>query len=208
MHRSISVELYIKVVDQSTGGFGHINVDDFNVPVKVQNPNNPTDPTEPNGPSDPTDTTVPTSPPSNPVIPASKPNSQNSLSFEMAKGERKVLFPVTMAANDGKNALKVKNTDVEIEVPAEVLKELQAMVTDSELEHAKISFEMDTLSSEQSKELLARVGQKNHADISVTGEVYDFKLSIVKADGTALTLEKFSKPVTIRLSARRIPARI
>jgi fructan beta-fructosidase len=27
-------ELYIKVVDQSTGGFGHINVDDFNVPVR------------------------------------------------------------------------------------------------------------------------------------------------------------------------------
>lgn len=34
----IGDELYIKVVDQSTGGFGHINVDDFNVPVKVQNP--------------------------------------------------------------------------------------------------------------------------------------------------------------------------
>ncbi|MGV7117537.1 GH32 C-terminal domain-containing protein [Paenibacillus kyungheensis] len=27
-------ELYIKVVDQSTGGFGHINVDDFNVPAR------------------------------------------------------------------------------------------------------------------------------------------------------------------------------
>lgn len=34
----IGQELYIKVVDQSTGGFGHINVDDFNVPVEVQNP--------------------------------------------------------------------------------------------------------------------------------------------------------------------------
>ncbi|MFD0670845.1 GH32 C-terminal domain-containing protein [Cohnella sp. GCM10027633] len=30
----IGEKLYIKVVDQSTGGFGHINVDDFNVPVK------------------------------------------------------------------------------------------------------------------------------------------------------------------------------
>lgn len=34
----IGEELYIKVVDQSTGGFRHINVDDFNVPVKLQNP--------------------------------------------------------------------------------------------------------------------------------------------------------------------------
>ncbi|MDQ0113841.1 GH32 C-terminal domain-containing protein [Paenibacillus harenae] len=31
----IGEELYIKVVDQSTGGFGHINVDDFNVPVQI-----------------------------------------------------------------------------------------------------------------------------------------------------------------------------
>src|SRR5690606_32118333 len=31
----IGEELYILVVDQSTGGFGHINVDDFHVPVRV-----------------------------------------------------------------------------------------------------------------------------------------------------------------------------
>ncbi|MHA6529911.1 GH32 C-terminal domain-containing protein [Paenibacillus sp. BAC0078] len=210
----IGQELYIKVVDQSTGGFGHINVDDFNVPVKLQNPtnpNNPTDPTDPtdpagptdpNGPSDPIATAAPTSPPSQPVISASKPESQSSLSFEMAKGERQVLFPVTTSANDGKNALKIKNTDVEIEVPAEVLKELQAQVTGSELEHAKISFEMETLSSEQSKERVAQAGQKNQAAISAAGEVYDFKLSIVKPDGTKLTLEKFSKPVSIRLTAQ------
>ncbi|WP_233182146.1 GH32 C-terminal domain-containing protein [Paenibacillus sonchi] len=225
----IGQELYIKVVDQSTGGFGHINVDDFNVPVKVQNPtnpvnpNNPADPTDPtdptdpagptdpsgpsdpNGPSastDPTSTAVPTSTPGSPVIPASKPESQNSLSFEMAKGERQVLFPVATAANDGKNALKIKNSGVEIEVPAEVLKELQAQVTGGEQEHAKISFEMEALSSEQSKERIAQAGQKNQAAISAAGEVYDFKLSIVKPDGTKLTLEKFSKPVTIRLTAQ------
>ncbi|WP_084146598.1 GH32 C-terminal domain-containing protein [Paenibacillus wynnii] len=178
----IGQELYIKVVDQSTGGFGHINVDDFNVPVKVQNPANPSNP---NGPVHPT-----------------TPPSKNSLSFEMKKGERQVLFPVTMAANDGKNALIVKNADVEVEVPAEVLKELQSKVTGSELDQAKISFEMEVLSSEQSKELLGLVGDKNQAVISATGEIYDFKLSIVRPDGTMLTLEKFSKPVTIRLSAK------
>ncbi|WP_379161439.1 GH32 C-terminal domain-containing protein [Paenibacillus sp. sgz5001063] len=190
----IGQELYIKVVDQSTGGFGHINVDDFNVPVKVQSPTNPTSPTS---------STNPTSPPDIKVIPASKPNNQNSLSFEMAKGERQVNFPVILAANDGKNALKVKNADAEIEVPAEVLKELQALVTDSELKQSTISFEMDAFSSEASKELLARAGNKNHAVISAIGEVYDFKLSIVKADGTMLKLEKFTKPVTIKWNTNK-----
>jgi len=188
----IGEELYIKVVDQSTGGFGHINVDDFHVPVKVQNQTEP----------DPTDPTVPTSPPSNPVvITPSKPDSQSSLNFEIPDGERQVLFPATMAANDGKNSLKVKNADAEIEVPAEVLKELQALVTVGELKQAQISFEMGALSSEQKNELLERAGRKNHADLSVMGKVYYFKLSILKADGTALELEKFSKPVTIGLSA-------
>ncbi|QDY82655.1 cycloinulo-oligosaccharide fructanotransferase [Paenibacillus polymyxa] len=36
----IGEELYIKVVDQSKGGFGHINVDDFNVPVQVKKKTN------------------------------------------------------------------------------------------------------------------------------------------------------------------------
>lgn len=189
----IGQELYIKVVDQATGGFGHINVDDFNVPVKVRTTTNPTDPNAPSNP---------TSPPSQSTVPVSQPQSRNGLSFEMSKGERQVLFPVTMAANDGKTSLKIKNTDVEIEVPAEVLKGLQAMVTGGELEHSKISFEMDTLSSEQKKEWLAQAGHKNHAALSVAGEVFRFKLSIVKPDGTVLSLEKFPKPVTIKLGAQ------
>ncbi|WP_249900023.1 GH32 C-terminal domain-containing protein [Paenibacillus sp. PK3_47] len=219
----IGEELYIKIVDQSTGGFGHINVDDFNVPVKVEVPGNPGNPTEPNGPEGPADpggpatpiepsepanptsptyTPDPSSPPSKPaVMPVSTPDPAESLNFELAKGERKVLFPVKTGANDGKNALTVKNADVEIEIPAEVLQDLQSLVAGSGLEQAQISFEMDALTPEQSKQLLEQAGSRNHAVITAAGEIYDFKLSIVKADGTALRLEKFSKPVTIRLNA-------
>ena len=180
----IGEELYIKVVDESTGGFGHINVDDFNVPVKVKNPTKPivTDNPASNGETQ------------------SKSDSQGSLVFEIAKDERQVLFPVTIPENDGKNALKIKHRGAEVEVPAEVLKDLQGVVNKNELERAQISFEIDTLSADEMKELMGRVESKNKADISALGEVYTFKLSIVKADGMALQLEKFSKPVTIRLS--------
>ncbi|WP_241674637.1 S-layer homology domain-containing protein [Paenibacillus luteus] len=181
----IGEELYLKVVDQSTSGFGHINVDDFNVPVKV---------------IDPINEAGPTSPPNNSVMPARKPINQSSLSFEMAKGERQVLFPVKATGNDGKNALKIKNSGTEIEVPAEVLKDLQELVTKDELEHAQISYEMDSLSADQLKELLDRTKNQNKAKISALGDVYNFKLSIIKADGTVLQLKKFSKTVTIRLS--------
>lgn len=194
----IGEELYIKVVDQSTGGFGHINVDDFNVPVKVKNPTDPTGPTKPIDPPASSNPVDPNSPRRDGAT-SSKPESHNSLSFELAKGERQVLFPVKTAANDGKNDLIIKHIGAEIEVPAEVLKDLQALVTSEELEQAQISFEIDTLSADQMKELMVRVEGKNKADISALGEVYSFTLSIVKSDGTVIKLEEFSKPVTISL---------
>lgn len=194
----IGEELYIKVVDQSTGGFGHINVDDFNVPVKVKNPTDPTGPTKPIDPPASSNPVDPNSPRRDGAT-SSKPESHNSLSFELAKGERQVLFPVKTAANDGKNDLIIKHIGAEIEVPAEVLKDLQALVTSEELEQAQISFEIDTLSADQMKELMVRVEGKNKADISALGEVYRFTLSIVKSDGTVIKLEEFSKPVTISL---------
>lgn len=184
----IGEELYIKVVDQSTGGFGHINVDDFNVPVQVK-----TESTKPDNPSN----------PSNPSNPDNSNESDEpvSLSFEMAEGEQKLLFPVNMKANDGKNDLKIKHSDVEVEVPAEVLMQLQQLIADDELEQAHISFEIVTLSDDQDQELVELIERKHQADISVLGEIYDFKLSIVKSEGTALQLENFAQPVTIKLTA-------
>jgi fructan beta-fructosidase len=110
-----------------------------------------------------------------------------------------VTFPVQAAANDGKNALKIKHDGTEIEVPAEVLQDLQALLTTDELAGAQISFEIDTLSADRLKELMERAAAKNKAEISALGAAYDFKLSIVKADGAVKRLETFSKPVTLRL---------
>jgi len=185
----IGEELFIKVVDQSTGGFGHINVDDFNVPVQVNKENVSNDPVTP-------------APPVSTQVTPNKQNIQSGLSFEMAEGERQLLFPAEMAANTGGNALMIKNKDVEIDIPAEVLNALLRLVTSSELVQAQISFEMYGLSSDSTKELLERAGRKYKADISAASGIYDFKLSIVKGDGTALYLKHFSEPVTIRLSTK------
>lgn len=184
----IGEELYIKVVDQATGGFGHINVDDFHVPVHVK-----------------TESTVPDNP-GNPASPSNPDNSNesaepNSLSFVMAEGEQMLQFPVKMKANDGKNHLMIKHSDVEVEVPAEVLKQLQQLLADDELDQAHISFEIVPLSADQEQELVELIKRKHQADISVLGDIYDFKLSVVKSDGTALQLESFAQPATIKLTA-------
>ena len=98
----IGEELYIKVVDQSTGGFGHINVDDFNVPVKVNNPTNP------NNPTNSIDPAGPTSPPNNSVVTANKPSKSEQLVIRNGEGRTAGGFPVRTSANDEKNALKIR----------------------------------------------------------------------------------------------------
>jgi sucrose-6-phosphate hydrolase SacC (GH32 family) len=181
----IGEELYIKIVDQATGGFGHINVDDFNVPVRIKKDSEPT---------------VPSNPDEN-VITSPKSNGQGKIPVEIAKGEKKVLLPANAAAIDGKNSLSITHEDVELEIPAEVLAELQRLVADTELENALISFEMDVVNSDTVKELLEKAKSKNNANVKTASDVIEFNLSVVTKDGITKKLTKFSKPINIKLSA-------
>src|SRR5690606_10951597 len=90
--------------------------------------------------------------------------------------------------------------DVEVEVPPAVFKQLQELLAEHEREHAQISFEIDMPSTAQVKQLIELAENKYSATIDVVGNMYSFKLSVVKQDGTALQLEHFSEPIKITLS--------
>jgi len=205
----IGEELYLKVVDRSAGGFGHINVDDFNVPVKKRNSSVPTQPNLPLNPVDPAESPKAPAFAAGPVNSAGssnipgKPDKSNSLSFNMTQGQRQLLFPAKTGANDGKNALKITRDGVEVEVPAEVLKDLRGLIAEEELEQAQISFESEPFASNRLQQWLESAERKNKAKISALAGIHDFRLSILKADGTSLELKELSKPVMIRLPADR-----
>lgn len=182
----IGEELYMKVVDQSTGGFGHINVDDFHVPVRIQKNSGPGVLSIPN----------------EDLIANPKANGQGKIPIVIAIGKKKVLLPANAAAIDGKNSLSITHADeeVELEIPAEVLTELQGLVDDAELEHAQILFEMDTVVSDIVNELLAKAKAKKNTNVKIAGDVFDFKLALVTKDGSIRELTSFSKPIQIKLS--------
>lgn len=224
----VGEQLYLKVVDQSAGGFGHINVDDFNVPVQGSapvDPGEPTTPSEPAEPGQPTDPGNPSVPvnPANPIdsgaapaAPASGPNvvspagslnvtdkplEPGSLSFRLQPEQRQLLFPADTAANDGKNALKIVRGGVEIDIPADVLMQLRPLIPAAAWAQARISVELDVLPADVRGAQLERAAGRSQAEIAAAGEMFDFELSVVQAYGTARPLKAFSKPVTLRLRA-------
>jgi len=182
----IGEELYIKVVDQSTGGFGHINVDDFHVPVRVQNNSGPAVPSNPN----------------EDLIVNPKSNGQGKIPVVIANGKKKVLLPANAAAIDGKNSLSITNEsgDVELEIPAEVLTELQGLVDVADLKDAQILFEMDTVASDTVNELLDKAKSKNKTNVKTGGNVFAFTLALVTKDGSIKKLSNFSKPIKVKMS--------
>ncbi|MGO4548512.1 GH32 C-terminal domain-containing protein [Paenibacillus sp. 2TAB23] len=174
----IGEELYMKVVDQSSGGFGHINVDDFNVPVRINE----------------------NSVPDGNVMAGPKSNGQGKIIVKIAKGEKKALLPADSAAIDGKNDLVIIHEDVELEIPADVLAELQKLVTDTERKNAQILFEMDVVNADTVKELLEKAKSKNKVNVKTAGDVFEFNVAIVTEDGITKKLTKFSKSIRIKLS--------
>jgi len=185
----IGEELYILVVDQSTGGFGHINVDDFNVPVKVKD-----------------DSTGP-KPSPNPYTPPSENEVVNAwdqleqLKFELKKNETSLQFPLQIKANDGKNQLLIQHPDLEVTVPAGVLHQLGQKLNADELGKAKLSFTMKPLSSEQEQSLASLIESKSFAQITVLGDIFTLELAVVKEDGTTIILEQFVDPITVKYNA-------
>lgn len=188
----IGQELYLKVVDQSTGGFGHINVDDFNVPVQLGGTLSPTNPPAPSGSGNSGYTDAKASI-------GQKSNSPDHMTFELSKGEGQVRIPA-LWAKDTKEGLTIHDEGVEIKIPAGVLQDLLGLVGEDELDQAQISFELETLPSGRSEELLVRAMNKYQAKLTALGMNYEFKLSILSKDGTSQQLAEFLLPVRLSLN--------
>jgi len=118
---------------------------------------------------------------------------------EIADGAKQVLLPVRAAEIVGDRKLEVSNSRMSLAVPADVLRELQKLVPADKLTGAHISFAFDTLPQDNADRLLTRAGGRANAKLKAAGDVYEFKLAAVAADGTEYPLSAFGEPVTLRL---------
>ncbi|MFD2671350.1 alpha-amylase family glycosyl hydrolase [Marinicrinis sediminis] len=131
-----------------------------------------------------------------------KADKDGKIGVSVAKGKKKVLLPANAAAIDGKNSLSVQSEEFTAEIPADVLKQVQGLLSDEEMQDAEISFEFTALNGNETAQLLDKAKGKKKAEIQTAGEVYAFTLSIQTKEGKQTKLTQFSKPITLRLKVK------
>lgn len=164
----------------------------------------PTDPTDPIDPVDPS-TPVGSTPPSTTVEQTDKrvgsadlkTNADGSVTVQLDAKQVSVTIPVTLVAEMGTAPLTVKQDQLSVTLPTEVLKAVQGLIPSEDLKDASINLKAIPLSTEAKEAFVTATNQGANAGISLASEVYEFTLSIVTKDGKSYTLSTFEKPITL-----------
>ncbi|MDB5054561.1 MAG: alpha amylase catalytic region, partial [Bacilli bacterium] len=166
-------------------------------PVTHSNPS-PT-PTPPLVPT-PTPNVTPLPTPAAVMVEEKDMHVDNNKNFVVETNAASIELPSDLNRIIGKNNLIVKNKDVTIALPHEVLQAIQALVPAASLKDAHISLQAIKVSSENSDALLKKTnGAKPNEQVKAAGDIFEFKLSITTSDGQTQTLSKFAKPITLTL---------
>ncbi|MCY9666928.1 S-layer homology domain-containing protein [Paenibacillus alginolyticus] len=97
------------------------------------------------------------------------------------------------------NKLEIKSDKLKLELPTDLLKQLENKFTTEELKDSTISLKMNPLSVTAAEAIITQSKISSNAGIKLAGDVYEFSLSITSADGKTEYLAKFNQPITIRL---------
>jgi hypothetical protein len=162
---------------------------------------------------------TPTDPPSDPYVPPAPPvvsppsnkdqvivneeslknGTKDKVAVDIAGGKKQVLLPVKASEMVGDRKLELKNDQLTVVIPPEVLKKLQSLIPAGQLEGANIAFSFDKVTEEDMTKLLNKAKVKSKSELKAAGDVYDFKLSVVSSDGKETVLSQFDKAITLRL---------
>ncbi|USB33946.1 pullulanase [Paenibacillus sp. YPG26] len=162
--------------------------------AQVSTPGNPTGPTTPSVPSD-----------SQVVNESSLKNGKDGkVEVEIAQGKKSVLLPIQAAKALGTNDLTIKSGSLNVTLPSEVLSTIQGMVSGAEADGAQIAFEANPLNTSSANTTVDGL-QKKGAKVSLASDVYEFKLNIIKKDGTNMPVTTFKEPITVAIKVKGNP---
>lgn len=171
----------------------------------------PTGPTSPSSP-DPSVPAVPVTPPTSPsdaqVINASSlMNGKNGkVEIEVTAGRTSVLLPIQAATMVGSNNLVLLMGDLNVTLPSEVLSMVQGLLKGTDAEGAQILFEASPLQRTKAETLVNGLASKG-TRVSQASEVFDFRMVIIKKDGTLIPVTVFQKPITIAIKVKNNPVK-
>ncbi|MEK5437001.1 MULTISPECIES: glycoside hydrolase domain-containing protein [Paenibacillus] len=127
--------------------------------------------------------------------------ASNGVVTIVAKDKEKIVLPANAAELLGLHPLVIQTGSFTLEVPAELLKQLTDKYSAEAKRDSTIELIMTLLSESDANNLLAIRQSSTHANIKISGNVINFRLSIVGKDGKVTSLNSFDKPMTIRFKA-------
>ncbi|OKP73737.1 pullulanase [Paenibacillus sp. P3E] len=133
-----------------------------------------------------------------------KNGKDGKVNVELASGKQAVLLPLQAAALLGSNDLVLHMNSLTITLPARVLGKIQGTLAGADAEGAQILFRAAPLQGNASSTLLAGLS-KDHTAVKAASDVYEFKLNIVRKDGTLLPVTSFAEPVRLAFQIKGNP---
>ncbi|MNO57642.1 Endo-1,4-beta-xylanase A precursor [compost metagenome] len=98
------------------------------------------------------------------------------------------------------HTLEVKSGKLSLQIPADLIHQLQNRLPENQREDSVVSLKMVPLGSKGSAVVSAAAGTL-HADLALKGEIYAFSLSVTTKSGATETVSAFNPPVTLSLAA-------
>ncbi|MEK3749187.1 S-layer homology domain-containing protein [Paenibacillus sp. FSL E2-8871] len=97
------------------------------------------------------------------------------------------------------HTLVLKSGKFSMKVPADLLRQLQSKLPESQRDDSTITLKLVPLSS-KANEIIAAAEGTTQAQVRLMGDIYEFSLSVTTKAGTSETLSAFDQPITLSLT--------
>lgn len=130
-----------------------------------------------------------------------KPNAAGYVNVELPAGTGKLLLPAAVGAEAGMGAaaVQVHADSLSLTIPAEVLKEVAALLTPAQLADGQIILTVTRLDEAAAREAAGEVALPGDSRVKLAGDVYDLTLAAVVKNGETKPLTLFAQPLKLAL---------
>ncbi|CAM2923978.1 type I pullulanase [Paenibacillus sediminis] len=123
--------------------------------------------------------------------------AQGKVQVTLPAGKTRVLLPAAASAFNSDNSLVIQKTDMEVNIPASIIKQLKELVPAAKLTSAQLSVQLIPLSSADTERSMNKSSVQQHASVHAASGIYQIIVSIVTDDGKMTTLKQFNSPVAL-----------
>ncbi|WP_233566816.1 Ig-like domain-containing protein [Cohnella endophytica] len=126
-------------------------------------------------------------------------DGKGKATVDVPAGTKEVKLAVTVADQLKGNTLEIKSDKLSLNIPSDLIKQLESKLSASEQKDSTISLKFEPLATTEANALIGKGADASNNAIKAVGEVYEFSLTITTADGKTEKLTQFTQLITIRL---------